>query len=197
MEIAIGRPAVIEVGSAYPSLKAFAYEKLALSGKLTRSPHHKDVDTVDGETAWSCRRQSSRRAFQRRSPFRGPPISRGYTGLAFCCSDRMSTTPSPLACSTRADPARAEPHRVRRPGRRAGMRLISRQSPARFFERRLRRRRGRAAERAGARRRAGRGDDSARIQAAIDQVSAMPQNADGIRGAVLLKRGRLKWERRS
>lgn len=36
----------------------------------------------------------------------------------------------------------------------------------------------------------GDGDDSARIQAAIDQVSAMPQNADGIRGAVLLKRGR-------
>ena len=34
------------------------------------------------------------------------------------------------------------------------------------------------------------GDDSARIQAAIDQVSALPQNADGIRGAVLLKRGR-------
>jgi hypothetical protein len=36
----------------------------------------------------------------------------------------------------------------------------------------------------------GDGDDSARIQAAIDQVSALPQNADGIRGAVLLKRGR-------
>jgi hypothetical protein len=38
----------------------------------------------------------------------------------------------------------------------------------------------------------GDGDDSARIQAAIDQVSAMPQNADGIRGAVLLKRGRFE-----
>ena len=38
----------------------------------------------------------------------------------------------------------------------------------------------------------GEGDDSARIQAAIDQVSAMPQNADGIRGAVLLKRGRFE-----
>src|SRR5262245_8008332 len=34
------------------------------------------------------------------------------------------------------------------------------------------------------------GDNSARIQAAIDRVSAMPQNAEGIRGAVLLKRGR-------
>ena len=38
----------------------------------------------------------------------------------------------------------------------------------------------------------GEGDDSARIQAAIDQVSAMPQNAEGIRGAVLLKRGRFE-----
>ena len=36
----------------------------------------------------------------------------------------------------------------------------------------------------------GEGDDSARIQAAIDQLALMPQNADGIRGAVLLKRGR-------
>ena len=36
----------------------------------------------------------------------------------------------------------------------------------------------------------GDGDDSARIQAAIDEVSRMPQNAEGIRGAVLLKRGR-------
>jgi hypothetical protein len=35
----------------------------------------------------------------------------------------------------------------------------------------------------------GDGDDSARIQAAIDAVSRMPQNAEGIRGAVLLKRG--------
>src|SRR5262245_9463398 len=50
MEIAIGRPAVIPVGSAYPSLKAFAYEKLALSGKLERSAHT-DVDGGDGEAA--------------------------------------------------------------------------------------------------------------------------------------------------
>lgn len=38
----------------------------------------------------------------------------------------------------------------------------------------------------------GDGDDSARIQAAIDEVSRMPQNAEGIRGAVLLKRGRFE-----
>jgi hypothetical protein len=38
----------------------------------------------------------------------------------------------------------------------------------------------------------GEGDDSARIQAAIDRVSLMPQNAEGIRGAVLLKRGRFE-----
>ena len=36
------------------------------------------------------------------------------------------------------------------------------------------------------------GDDSARIQEAIDRVSLMPQNAEGIRGAVLLKRGRFE-----
>ncbi|GAB3535168.1 hypothetical protein GCM10027403_12410 [Arthrobacter tecti] len=35
----------------------------------------------------------------------------------------------------------------------------------------------------------GDGDDSARIQAAIDEVSQLPQNADGIRGAVLLTAG--------
>jgi hypothetical protein len=35
----------------------------------------------------------------------------------------------------------------------------------------------------------GEGDDSARIQAALDEVSRMPQNAEGIRGAVLLKGG--------
>lgn len=35
----------------------------------------------------------------------------------------------------------------------------------------------------------GAGDDSARIQAAIDAVSAMPVGADGLRGAVLLTRG--------
>src|SRR5262245_26248102 len=50
MEIAIGRPAVIQVGSAYPSLKAYAYEPLTLSGKLTRSSNT-DVDGVGGETA--------------------------------------------------------------------------------------------------------------------------------------------------
>lgn len=33
------------------------------------------------------------------------------------------------------------------------------------------------------------GDDSARIQAAIDQVSALPVGTDGLRGAVLLTRG--------
>lgn len=35
----------------------------------------------------------------------------------------------------------------------------------------------------------GEGDDMARIQAAIDQVSLMPQSAEGFRGAVLLKKG--------
>jgi hypothetical protein len=35
----------------------------------------------------------------------------------------------------------------------------------------------------------GTGDDSARIQAAIDQVSALPVGSDGLRGAVLLTRG--------
>ena len=35
----------------------------------------------------------------------------------------------------------------------------------------------------------GPGDDGARIQAAIDQVSALPLGADGLRGAVLLTRG--------
>ena len=35
----------------------------------------------------------------------------------------------------------------------------------------------------------GSGDDRARIQAAIDKVSAMPAGADGFRGAVLLKKG--------
>lgn len=38
----------------------------------------------------------------------------------------------------------------------------------------------------------GQGDDTARIQAAIDLVSEMPQNAEGIRGAVLLRRGRFE-----
>ena len=36
------------------------------------------------------------------------------------------------------------------------------------------------------------GDDTARIQSAIDRVSWMPQNAEGIRGAVLLRRGRFE-----
>ncbi len=34
-----------------------------------------------------------------------------------------------------------------------------------------------------------RGDDGARIQAAIDEVAALPLDADGLRGAVLLRRG--------
>ncbi|SDC05603.1 S-layer homology domain-containing protein [Paenibacillus sp. UNCCL117] len=36
----------------------------------------------------------------------------------------------------------------------------------------------------------GEGDDTARIQAAVDQVSKLPLSADGFRGAVLLKKGR-------
>jgi len=36
---------------------------------------------------------------------------------------------------------------------------------------------------------AGKGDDTARIQAAIDEVSRLPRGADGLRGAVLLARG--------
>lgn len=35
----------------------------------------------------------------------------------------------------------------------------------------------------------GEGDDTARVQAAIDEVARMPQDAEGIRGAVLLERG--------
>ena len=37
--------------------------------------------------------------------------------------------------------------------------------------------------------RAGAGDDTARVQSAIDQVAAMPIGEDGFRGAVLLKQG--------
>ncbi|MGV7801805.1 hypothetical protein PJN14_29965, partial [Mycobacterium kansasii] len=33
------------------------------------------------------------------------------------------------------------------------------------------------------------GDDTAMLQAAIDEVSRMPRDADGFRGAVLLKKG--------
>jgi hypothetical protein len=36
------------------------------------------------------------------------------------------------------------------------------------------------------------GDEGARIQAAIDYVSGLPPNADGLRGAVLLGRGRFE-----
>jgi hypothetical protein len=38
----------------------------------------------------------------------------------------------------------------------------------------------------------GDGDDTARVQAAIDEVAQMPQDTEGIRGAVLLKRGRFE-----
>lgn len=40
----------------------------------------------------------------------------------------------------------------------------------------------------------GEGDDTARIQQAIDQVSQMPVGPDGFRGAVLLKKGRYEIE---
>ncbi|PZE22154.1 Ig-like domain-containing protein [Paenibacillus xerothermodurans] len=40
----------------------------------------------------------------------------------------------------------------------------------------------------------GEGDDTARVQAAIDKVSSMPQAADGFRGAVLLKKGTYEIE---
>ena len=56
MEIAIGRPAVIPVGSAYPSLKAHAYVPLTLSGKLTLSAHFWTSTASTARRRWSSQR---------------------------------------------------------------------------------------------------------------------------------------------
>ena len=198
MEIAIGRPAVISVGSAYPSLKASAYEKLALSGKLTRLPHNKDVDTVEGETALelpttillpgvptaialpgtadqpglyrlSLSLQRSGRPIVYDdftfSVFDSAPISSGQSRIVFAGQDgRLGYAP---------DFKGNRPLDFSNAGYGGGGVALPNVQARVAVE-------------------PGEGDDSARIQAAIDQVSAMPQNADGIRGAVLLRRGRFE-----
>ena len=175
------------MGSAYPSLKAFAYEKLALSGNRTRSAHHQqDLEGVEGETALELPTTILSPGVSTEIALPGPAHrSRGYTGLTFCCSDqagRMSTTPSPLACSEprKHRPGRAASCSPARPTRARGMCPISR-AIARSTSSNAGYGGGGAAlpnVQARVAVEPGEGDDSARIQAAIDQVSAMPQNAD-------------------
>jgi|GEM_PF-1218577 len=196
MEIAIGRPAVIEVGSAYPSLKAFAYEKLALSGKLTRSPHHKDLDGVEGETALELPTTILSPGVSAEIALPGAAAKPGLYRLSLLL--QLSGRPDVYDAFTFSvfDSAQTPPgqSRIVFPGPDGALGYapdFKGNRPLDFSNAgyggggvALPNVQARVAVEPGE------GDDSARIQAAIDQVSAMPQNADGIRGAVLLKRGR-------
>jgi hypothetical protein len=195
MEIAIGRPAVIPVGAAYPSLKAFSYEKLALSGKLTRSANW-DIDGAGGGVALELPTIILLPGVPTEIPLPGAAYQPGlyrlslslqrsdlpvvYDSFTFSVVDSAQTPPGQSGVVFAGPDGRlgyAPDFKGNRPldfsnagygG--GGVALPNVQARV-------------AVE-------PGEGDDSARIQAAIDQVSAMPQNAEGIRGAVLLKRGR-------
>jgi F5/8 type C domain-containing protein len=197
MEIAIGRPAVIQVGAAYPLLKAYAYETLTLSGKLTRSANA-DVDGVDGETELELPETIL-------SP--GVPTEIALPGIAdqpglYRLSVSLRRSGRPIAYDAFTFSA-LDPEQISAGQSRivfAGLDGRLRYAPDFKGNRPLDFSNagygggGVALPNAQARVAVepGDGDDSARIQAAIDQVSAMPQNAEGIRGAVLLKRGRFE-----
>src|SRR5215510_15996345 len=195
MEIAIGRPAMIPVGSAYPSLKAYAYEKLALSGKLTRSAHT-DVDGVKGETALELPTITLSPGVTTEITLPGAAAQAGlyrlslslqrsgrpvvYDAFTFSVLDSAQTPPGQSRIVFAGPDGRlgyAPDYKGNRPldfsnaGYGGGGVALPNVQARVVLE---------PAD----------GDNSSRIQAAIDQVSAMPQNAEGIRGAVLLKRGR-------
>jgi len=195
MEIAIGRPAVIAVGSAYSSLKAYAYEKLALSGKLTRSAHT-DVDGVKGETALELPTITLSPGVTTEITLPGAAAQAGLYRLSL--SLQRSGRPVVYDAFTFSvlDSAQTPPGQSRivfaGPDGRLGYAPDFKGNRPLDFSNAGYGGGGVALPNVQARVAVepGEGDDSARIQAAIDQVSAMPQNAEGIRGAVLLKRGR-------
>ncbi len=197
MEIAIGRPAVIPVGSAYPSLKAYAYLPLTLSGKVTRSAHT-DAGGVDCAAALDLPTTVL-------SP--GIPAEIALPGIAdqpglyrIIVSLERSGQPVVYDAFTFSvfDPAQMPSGQSRivfpSPGGRLGYAPDFKGNRPLDFSNAGYGGGGVALPNVQARVAVepGEGDDSARIQAAIDQVSAMPQNAEGIRGAVLLKRGRFE-----
>jgi hypothetical protein len=198
MEIAIGRPAVIPVGSAYPSLKAHAYEKLALSGKLTRSPHHKDVDSVDGETALELPPTILSPGIPTEIVLPGVTDQPGIYRLSLLLQRSGGPDVYDTFTFSALDPEPVSSGQSRivfaGPDGRLGYAPDFKGNRPLDFSNAGYGGGGVALPNVQARVAVepGEGDDSARIQAAIDQVSAMPQNAEGIRGAVLLKRGRFE-----
>src|SRR6266545_2192459 len=197
LEIAIGRPAVIPMGSAYPSLKAYAYEPLKLSGKLTRSDHA-DVDGVGGETALELPTTILSPGVPTEIAIPGAADKPGLYQLSV--SLRRSGRPDVYDAFTFSvlDPEQTPSGQSRivfaGPDGRLGYAPDFKGNRPLDFSNAGYGGGGVALPNVQARVAVepGEGDDSARIQAAIDQVSAMPQNAEGIRGAVLLKRGRFE-----
>jgi F5/8 type C domain len=195
MEIAIGRPAVIPVGSAYPSLKANAYAPLTLNGKVTRSAHT-DVDGIDGAVVMELPTTILSPGVSTEIAIPGAADQPGLYRLSV--SLRRSGQPVVYDAFTFSvlDPAQTSPGRSRivfpGPDGRLGSAPDFKGNRPLDFSNAGYGGGGVALPNVQARVvvEPGEGDDSARIQAAIDQVSVMPQNAEGIRGAVLLKRGR-------
>ncbi|HKQ79275.1 MAG TPA: discoidin domain-containing protein [Blastocatellia bacterium] len=197
METAIGRPAVIPVGSAFPSLKAHAYEKLALTGRLTRSAHT-DVDGVDVVTALELPTTIILPGVPTEIALPGTADQPGLYRLSL--SLQRSGRPDVYDAFTFSvlDPAQTPPGQSHivfaGPSGRLGYAPDFKGNRPLDFSNAGYGGGGVALPNAQVRVAVtpDEGDDSARIQAAIDQVSAMPQNAEGIRGAVLLKRGRFE-----
>jgi hypothetical protein len=197
MEIAIGRPAVIPVGAAYPSLKVHTHEKLGVNCKLTRSDHT-DVDGVYGEAALELPTITLLPGVSTEIAIPGAADKPGLYRLTV--SLQRSGRPEVYDAFTFSalDPAQIPIGQSRvvfaGPDGRLGYAPDFKGNRPLDFSNAGYGGGGVALPNAQARVAVdpGEGDDSARIQAAIDQVSAMPQNAEGIRGAVLLKRGRFE-----
>jgi F5/8 type C domain len=195
METAIGRPAVIPVGAAYPSLKATSYSVCLLIGALARSaPSDFENPVWQGvvDLTASILLPGVPATIPLRGMARQPGLYRLNLALIrpgqpivydmFTFSVTASGQPpagqsSVVFMGSNGKLGYAPDYKGNRPldfsnaGYGGGGVALPNVQARVVLE---------PAD----------GDNSARIQAAIDQVSAIPQNAEGIRGAVLLKRGR-------
>jgi hypothetical protein len=187
MTIAIGQPAVLHPGEAYPVVHVMPHVPMTLTGEVVAQGTHTIATVTALELSAGCEQAiqlpgTADRPGEHRLqiclvPTGRPPL---YDSFAFTVMDGRHVRPGQSRLAYIDDETGSMAYVPDYKGNRlldfsncgymgAGVTLPAVQARV-------------AVE-------PGDGDAAARIQAAIDLVSSMPQDAEGIRGAVLLKRG--------
>jgi hypothetical protein len=189
MSVGIGQPAILLPGAEYPVIHVLPYFDMTLEGQVVRQ---------DGDTVLTVPPIALSAGVEREIPLPGTAGVHGLYQIRLQLTEAGQPTHYDTLFFTVVDPAQlgvdqtriayvgADGALVRVPDYRGnrildfsnagygggGVRLPDVQARVSVE--------------------AGEGDDTARVQAALDEVARMPQDAEGIRGAVLLKRGRFE-----